>query len=337
MSKESRTLIIALIFSVIFHVVLLFYSNKYAEKKKEALAELREVELLEEKVGPRVNPKVLKMLAEKKAEKEKPEEPPSGGPTLDLTRKKVGLGVEKVEGPKISLDKSIEEPQIQGPSISLDQASSTPNIENAQIDLSATSGNVDVEGADVVLAFSGKGKSTSEILKEQPVSGGISLERSGMSDAGGGLGIGGTGNGTGGKIKLVSSGGTSLKDLEQETPTISSAVKKRPSISLRQGKTSKKSKRPLISLSGPLQNRKILKKIAPIYPRSALREGEEGTCVLKFWVSRDGKVKPNILILRSTGYPDLDRAAMQALRMWVFEPSSRDDDWGVLTVVFQLL
>ncbi len=337
MGRETKTLIVAFVFSVAFHVVLLMYSNKYAAKKKEALAELREIELLEEKVGPRVNPKVIKMLAQQKAEKQKSEEPPGGGPALDLTRKRPSIGVEKIEGPRISLEKNVEEPQIAGPSISLDQANVTFEVENAQIDLSATSGNVDVEGADVVLAFSGRGKSTSEILKEQPVSGGISLERSEVADAGGGLGIGGTGAGSGGRIKLVSSGGNSLKDLEQESPTIKSAVKKRPSISLKQGKTSKKSNRPLISLSGPLQNRKILKKITPYYPRSALREGEEGTCVLKFWVSKDGKVKPNILILRSTGYPDLDRAAMQALRMWVFEPSSRDDDWGVLTVVFQLL
>ncbi len=334
MSKESKVLIGALFFSVVFHVLLLLYSQKYAEKKKEALAELREIELLEEKVGPRVNPKVLKMLAQKEAEKNKREEEKGPGPTINLAKKGPSLGVEKVEGPKITMEKSIEEPQIAGPSISLENSSATPDIQNAQIDLSATSGNVDVEGADVVLAFSGKGKSTSEILKEQPVAGGISLESSGITDAGGGLAVGGGGGG--GKIKLVSTGGNSLKDIE-EAPRLTSPVRNKPSISLKQGKTQKKRKRPLISLSGPLKNRKILKKFAPRYPRSALREGEEGTCMLKFWVSKDGRVKPNILILRSTGYPDLDRAAMEALKMWVFEPSTRDDDWGVLTVVFQLL
>ena len=334
MSRESKVLIVALIFSIVFHVLLLLYSNRYAEKKKEALAELREVELLEEKVGPRVNPKVLKMLAQKEAEKSKKEETKGPGPTIDLTKKGPSLGVEKVEGPKITMEKSIEEPQISGPSISLESSNNAPRVENAQIDLSATSGNVDVEGADVVLAFSGKGKSTSEILKEQPVGGGISLEKSGITDAGAGIAVGGGGGG--GKIKLVSSGENSLKDIE-EAPRLTSPRRNRPSISLRQGKTRKKSNRPLISLSGPLKNRKILQKFAPRYPRSALREGEEGTCMLKFWVAKDGRVKPNILILRSTGYPDLDRAAMEALKMWVFEPSTRDDDWGVLTVVFQLL
>ncbi len=335
MSRESKVLIGAFIFSIVFHVLLLLYSNRYAEKKKEALANLREVELLEEKVGPRVNPKVIKMLAQKEAEKNKKEEEKGAGPTINLARKGPTLGVEKVEGPKISMSKDIEEPQVAGPSISLDQSNNTPDIENAQIDLSSTQGNVDVEGADVVLAFSGKGKSTGDILKEQPVSGGISLESGGVSDAGTGLAVGGGGGG-GGKIKLVSSGNNSLKDIE-DVPRISSSVRNKPSISLRQGKVAKKKRKPLISLSGPLKNRKILKKFAPTYPRSALKEGEEGTCMLKFWVAKDGRVRPNILILRSTGYPDLDRAAMEALKMWVFEPSSRDDDWGVLTVVFQLL
>lgn len=334
MSTESKVFIGALIFSIVFHVLLLLYSNKYAEKKKEALAELREIELLEEKVGPKVNPKVLKLLAQKEAEKSKKEEEKGVGPRIDLTKKGPSLSVEKVEAPKIAMERSIEEPQMAGPSISLESSNNMPDIQNAKIDLEATSGNVDVEGADVVLAFSGRGKSTSEILKEQPVGGGISLEKGGIQDAGAGLSVGGGGGG--GRIKLVSSGENSLKDIEN-VPRITSPQRQRPSISLRQGGKGKKSNRSLISLSGPLKNRKIIKKVSPKYPVSALREGEEGTCVLKFWVARDGRVKPNILILRSTGYPDLDRAAMDALRMWVFEPSNKDDDWGILTVVFQLL
>ncbi len=336
MSKESKTLIIALVFSMIFHIALLIYSNKYAERKKEALAELRSIELLEEKVGPRVNPKVLKMIAQKQAEKQHKTEIAKGIQNLIASGRGAGL---KVEGPgqqKISIEKNIEEPSVEGPTISLEKSGISENIENAQIDLSSTSGNADIEGADVVLAFSGKGKSTEEILKEKPVSGGISLDKSDVSKLGSGAQLGEGFNG-GGKIKLVSSDKNSLKDLEKEGPAIGSVVRKKPAISLNKGEVSKKSNKPLISLSGSIKNRKVLKKVSPFYPRSALREGEEGTCVLKFWVSKDGRVKPNILILRSTGYPELDRAAIEALRMWVFEPSSKDDDWGILTVVYQLL
>lgn len=340
MSKESKTLIIALVFSVAFHVFLLLYSRSYTERKKAALAELREVELLEEKVGPRLNPKVLKMMAHKEAEKreESQKETKDVIPSLLQTKKTLKLGVENVEGPKISMEKSIEEPQIEGPSISLDKSSiMEQGVDNAKIDLSSTSLNAEVEGADVVLAFSGKGKSTAEILKEEPVGGSISLDKGKISDVGEGAYLGGSKKLGGGRIKLVSSGENSLKDIEQESPTISSAVRKRPSINLNKGKSSNKNKRPLLSLSGPLKNRKIVKRITPLYPKEALREGEEGTCVLKFCVLKDGRVEPNILILRSTGYPDLDRSAVKALRNWIFEPSTKDEECGILTVVFQLL
>ena len=48
------------------------------------------------------------------------------------------------------------------------------------------------------------------------------------------------------------------------------------------------------------------------YPRQSIYNGEEGVVRIKFSILRDGKIT-NIRIVESSGYPDLDRAAVRAL------------------------
>jgi protein TonB len=77
----------------------------------------------------------------------------------------------------------------------------------------------------------------------------------------------------------------------------------------------------------------------PHYPEAARREGAEGVVTLRFEVQTSGKVG-TVQIQRSTGRRDLDRAAVEAIKTWVFEPARRGKEavavWVILPVRFEL-
>jgi len=62
--------------------------------------------------------------------------------------------------------------------------------------------------------------------------------------------------------------------------------------------------------------------VRPRYPDAARRAGAEGTTVLKVRVLADGSVG-EVIVERSAGHPDLDRAAVGAVKRWRFEPARR--------------
>ncbi|MFV1957024.1 MAG: energy transducer TonB, partial [bacterium] len=59
----------------------------------------------------------------------------------------------------------------------------------------------------------------------------------------------------------------------------------------------------------------------PAYPIVSRRKGEDGTVTLSFLVYSDGTVG-GISVVRSSGYPRLDKAASKSLRSAVFRPPS---------------
>jgi len=61
----------------------------------------------------------------------------------------------------------------------------------------------------------------------------------------------------------------------------------------------------------------------PRYPPAALRRGDRGTVVVRVEVDAGGKPAGVALVQRS-GSRDLDRAAMEAVRDWRFQPAQRD-------------
>ena len=77
----------------------------------------------------------------------------------------------------------------------------------------------------------------------------------------------------------------------------------------------------------------------PSYPESARRQGVEGVTTLRFQVHTDGSVT-EMSVVHSAGHPDLDQAAMEAVRKWRFEPARRGKDpvvvWVTLPVRFEL-
>lgn len=62
----------------------------------------------------------------------------------------------------------------------------------------------------------------------------------------------------------------------------------------------------------------------PAYPRIARQRGWEGEVLLKLSVSSEGQVE-QVAIVRSSGHAVLDRAAVRAVRRWLFRPAHRDE------------
>lgn len=77
----------------------------------------------------------------------------------------------------------------------------------------------------------------------------------------------------------------------------------------------------------------------PAYPPGPRRLGIQGTTLLRVHVGTDGRVT-DVLVERSAGHGDLDRAATDAVRHWRFEPARQGEEpvamWVLLPVQFRL-
>ncbi len=93
-----------------------------------------------------------------------------------------------------------------------------------------------------------------------------------------------------------------------------------------------------IDIEGPLANRNVISYNIPKFPDWALKQGiPESSVSIRFWVSPDGKVLPNLRIERTSGFGRLDHLAMEALKKWRFAPiKTQEKEWGVITFRFLL-
>jgi TonB family protein len=82
-----------------------------------------------------------------------------------------------------------------------------------------------------------------------------------------------------------------------------------------------------------------IRKVIPSYPRSARLAGIEGVCLLKVEVLTNGSVG-RILLEKSSGNLDLDRAAKVAVSQWHFAPARQGEKrikaWIMIPIRFQL-
>ena len=92
-----------------------------------------------------------------------------------------------------------------------------------------------------------------------------------------------------------------------------------------------------VRATGDIKPPKLIKKVDAIYPQEAKDAGIEGVVILEATTDIYGKVK-EVKILRSI--PELDQAAIDAVKQWVYEPMMIDGKpKGVIftvTVVFEL-
>ena len=96
--------------------------------------------------------------------------------------------------------------------------------------------------------------------------------------------------------------------------------------------------RVIFEIRGPLSRRTVLYRELPSYPEWAEKEGIEAGVSVHFVVLSKGKVKDNIYVARTSGYPVLDKLVMEALRHWQFASLKGDlygkEEWGVFTFYF---
>jgi protein TonB len=79
--------------------------------------------------------------------------------------------------------------------------------------------------------------------------------------------------------------------------------------------------------------------VKPRYPESARRAGAQGITLLKLRILENGKVG-EVQIEKSAGHAELDRAAADAVKKWLFEPARMGKIavavWVLLPVKFEL-
>ena len=190
-----------------------------------------------------------------------------------------------------------------------------------------------------VSALGGGGPSTIEIsgtggtgnAPTGATKGSVLQDRTGNGSGRGGFG-GGFGSGRGGSGSGIGSGVAGIPsaaaDLDAQLGTSSGGT----------SRTAGKSKKGF-DIAGPLNNRPILHRVIPQYPAWAEEQGIIGSVRIWFTVTPEGEVRSNMRVTKTTGYPDLDKLALDALKEWRFATFNTSDDssqWGIITFTFSL-
>ena len=89
-------------------------------------------------------------------------------------------------------------------------------------------------------------------------------------------------------------------------------------------------------LSGPGAKRKLISAPLPYYPKWAKERGVEAYLELKMWIDSSGSVQ-DVSILKSSGYPDLDRVCAETISRWRFDPEEGQPTWAILPLRFHLI
>ena len=135
------------------------------------------------------------------------------------------------------------------------------------------------------------------------------------------------GTGGGGSISGVGGIPSAAADLDKQLSSGSAGASR--------GAAGKKG----FEIAGPLNNRPIMFKVIPQYPAWAEEQGIIGSVRIWFTVNGDGTVRSNMRVTKTTGYPDLDKLALEALKQWkfaAFETSDESSQWGIITFTFSL-
>ena len=72
-----------------------------------------------------------------------------------------------------------------------------------------------------------------------------------------------------------------------------------------------------VPIKGDIQQPKLIKMVKPVYPEEARKNGVQGVVILEAKIDESGRVI-DALVLRSI--PQLDQAAIDAVKQWIYEP-----------------
>ena len=92
------------------------------------------------------------------------------------------------------------------------------------------------------------------------------------------------------------------------------------------------------SLEGDAGDRRVLRRTAPKSPDWVGTRGLDLTVAVRFQVLPDGRVKPGAVIQKTSGFPEIDRLALDALKGWRFDAApagkAAAEVWGRVTFRF---
>jgi len=130
-----------------------------------------------------------------------------------------------------------------------------------------------------------------------------------------------------------------IREEYQFVPSLDEFEKIMPGRKERRGETAEPGRDDNLVISGPVTRRQLIRKVYPKYPAWAEEKGIEGKVDLKFWVSAEGMVM-SVEIIKTSGYPDLDSRAMEALKKYLFSPLGKEEEqqsqWGTITIKYTL-
>ncbi len=299
-----------LVTSIIVHI-LIFLLLLLRQERIETTESLSVTLLEEEK---RKGPK--SQVEEKKPEEPKPKQV-KVAPNIMYALKKmappepprVPVVTQKLDIPEIQ--KLPQEPGAVPPigGIEIKEVTEAPGPQ-AQIDISDIAVEESGLGGEIVV---GRGVPTSEILKSPVHKSAISIGETApeyAQEGGGGLMEPGPTGGGGGRLNI------GVKIEESAPPPVTHT----PSIKVRTTPTIKKEKKVTFEVSGSIANRKILYGPMPSYPSWAAERGAEAVIVLRLYVTPEGRVKSNIVVFQTSGYPEWDDMVKRTLISWKFAP-----------------
>jgi len=89
------------------------------------------------------------------------------------------------------------------------------------------------------------------------------------------------------------------------------------------------------TMEGPVGSRRVLKRAAPTSPDWVGARGLDLTVTVRFQVLPDGTVKAGSVIQKTSGFPEIDKRALDALKSWRFEAADgAPETWGRVTFRF---
>ena len=135
--------------------------------------------------------------------------------------------------------------------------------------------------------------------------------------------------------KIADAGGKKVElaaGLRRQPALTAAALRNPVSEGIKDERTAQKAE-----IEGPLSKRKVVKSYVPPFPDWARSRGIlEASAAVKFYVDNGGLVLDNVSVERSSGYGELDRLALDAIKKWRFEPlpGALSRQWGIITFRF---
>jgi len=156
-------------------------------------------------------------------------------------------------------------------------------------------------------------------------------------------GVGGGGGGGRPRIGYGGGGGSITEKKEElkkvDTASVIAKEAKKTSSAVEQNVTAAP-KQASVEIAGPLKDRQLMASYMPKYPEWMKEKGMIADVQVLFYVSPSGNVRDNMTIELTSGYNELDKLVMTALKQWQFAPlaksAAQEDQWGVITMRFRL-